>query len=215
MRNHFNDQLAQLNRELIQMGGLCEEIIEIVAKAMTGWEDDLIKRVTTLGAEIDESERTIETLCLKLLLQQQPVASDLRQISAAMKMITDMERIGDQAEDIAEIITHLNCRVERESVQIREMAEETMQMVREAVDSYVRQDLELAHKVMKHDDIVDEYFVSIKKSLIDVITANPSDGEYALDLLMIAKYCERIGDHCTNIAEWVEFSVTGVHKDCQ
>ena len=130
MRNHFNDQLAHLNRELIQMGGLCEEIIEIVAKAMTGWEDDLIKRVTTLGAGIDESERTIETLCLKLLLQQQPVARDLRQISAAMKMITDMERIGDQAEDIAEIITHLNCRVERESVQIREMAEATMQMVR-------------------------------------------------------------------------------------
>ena len=215
MRNHFDNQLAQLNQELTRMGEECEEIIEIIARAMTGWEDDLIKRVNTIGAEIDESERTIETLCLKLLLQQQPVASDLRQISAAMKMITDMERIGDQAEDIAEIITHLNCRVERESVQIREMAEETMQMVREAVDSYVRQDLELAHKVMKHDDIVDDYFVSIKKSLIDVITANPSDGEYALDLLMIAKYCERIGDHCTNIAEWVEFSVTGVHKDCQ
>ena len=215
MRNHFDNQLAQLNQELTRMGEECEEIIEIVARAMTGWEDDLIKRVNTIGSEIDESERTIETLCLKLLLQQQPVASDLRQISAAMKMITDMERIGDQAEDIAEIITHLNCRVERESVQIREMAEETMQMVREAVDSYVRQDLELAHKVMKHDDFVDDYFVSIKKSLIDVITANPSDGEYALDLLMIAKYCERIGDHCTNIAEWVEFSVTGVHKDCQ
>ena len=215
MRNHFDNQLAQLNQELTRMGEECEEIIEIVARAMTGWEDDLIKRVNTIGAEIDESERTIETLCLKLLLQQQPVASDLRQISAAMKMITDMERIGDQAEDIAEIITHLNCRVERESGQIREMAEETMQMVREAVDSYVRQDLELAHKVMKHDDIVDDYFVSIKKSLIDVLTANPGDGEYALDLLMIAKYCERIGDHCTNIAEWVEFSVTGVHKDCQ
>ena len=215
MRNHFNDQLAHLNRELIQMGGLCEEIIEIVAKAMTGWEDDLIKRVTTLGAEIDESERTIETLCLKLLLQQQPVARDLRQISAAMKMITDMERIGDQAEDIAEIITHLNCRVERESVQIREMAEATMQMVREAVDSYVRQDLDLAHKVMGHDDIVDDYFIKVRTSLIDIIAANPADGEYALDLLMIAKYCERIGDHCTNIAEWVEFSVTGVHKDCQ
>ena len=215
MRNHFNNQLAQLNRELIQMGGLCEEIIEIVAKAMTGWEDDLIKRVTTLGAEIDESERTIETLCLKLLLQQQPVARDLRQISAAMKMITDMERIGDQAEDIAEIITHLNCRVERESVQIREMAEATMQMVREAVDSYVRQDLDMAHKVMGHDDIVDDYFIKVRTSLIDIIAANPADGEYALDLLMIAKYCERIGDHCTNIAEWVEFSVTGVHKDCQ
>ena len=215
MRNHFDNQLAQLNRELIQMGGLCEEIIEIVARALTGWEDDLIKRVTTLGAEIDESERSIETLCLKLLLQQQPVARDLRQISAAMKMITDMERIGDQAEDIAEIITHLNCRVERESVQIREMAEATMQMVREAVDSYVRQDLNLAHKVMKHDDIVDDYFINVRTALIDIIAANPADGEYALDLLMIAKYCERIGDHCTNIAEWVEFSVTGVHKDCQ
>ena len=215
MRNHFNDQLAQLNRELIQMGGLCEEIIETVARALTGWEENLIKRVATLGAEIDESERTIETLCLKLLLQQQPVARDLRQISAAMKMITDMERIGDQAEDIAEIITHLNCRVERESVQIREMAEATMQMVREAVDSYVRQDLDLAHKVMGHDDIVDDYFIKVRTSLIDIIAANPADGEYALDLLMIAKYCERIGDHCTNIAEWVEFSVTGVHKDCQ
>ena len=215
MRNHFNNQLEQLNRELIQMGGLCEDIIEIVARALTGWEEDLIKRVTTLGAEIDESERTIETLCLKLLLQQQPVARDLRQISAAMKMITDMERIGDQAEDIAEIITHLNCRVERESVQIREMAEATMQMVREAVESYVRQDLDLAHKVMGHDDIVDDYFIKVRTSLIDIIAANPADGEYALDLLMIAKYCERIGDHCTNIAEWVEFSITGVHKDCQ
>ena len=215
MRNHFNDQLAQLNRELIQMGGLCEEIIEIVARAMTGWENNLVKRVATLGAEIDESERTIETLCLKLLLQQQPVARDLRQISAAMKMITDLERIGDQAEDIAEIITHLNGRVERESVQIREMAEETMQMVREAVDSYVRQDLDLAHKVMGHDDIVDDYFIKVRTSLIGIVAANPADGEYALDLLMIAKYCERIGDHCTNIAEWVEFSVTGVHKDCQ
>ena len=215
MRNHFNNQLEQLNRELIQMGGLCEDIIEIVAKALTGWENDLIKRVATLGAEIDESERTIETLCMKLLLQQQPVARDLRQISAAMKMITDMERIGDQAEDIAEIITHLNCRVERESVQIREMAEATMQMVREAVESYVRQDLDMAHKVMGHDDIVDDYFIKVRTSLIDIIAANPADGEYALDLLMIAKYCERIGDHCTNIAEWVEFSVTGVHKDCQ
>ena len=215
MRNHFNDQLAQLNREMTRMGSRCEEIIELVAKAMTGWEDDLINRVTTLGADIDESERTIETLCLKLLLQQQPVARDLRQISAAMKMITDMERIGDQAEDIAEIITHLNCRVERESVQIREMAEATIQMVREAVDAYVRQDLELAHTVMNHDDVVDNYFMQIRTSLIDIIRNNPNDGEYALDLLMIAKYFERIGDHCTNIAEWVEFSVTGVHKDCQ
>ena len=215
MRNHFDNQLALLNQEMTLMGGLCEEIIELVAKALTGWEDDLRSRVAVLGSEIDESERTIEALCLKLLLQQQPVARDLRVISAAMKMITDMERIGDQAEDIAEIITHLNCRVENESTQIREMAEATMRMVREAVDAYVKQDLELAHAVMKHDDIVDNYFLSIRKSLIAIIAANPDDGEYALDLLMIAKYFERIGDHCTNIAEWVEFSVTGQHKSCQ
>ena len=215
MRNHFDNQLALLNQEMTLMGGLCEEIIELVAKALTGWEDDLLNRVAVLGTEIDESERTIEALCLKLLLQQQPVARDLRVISAAMKMITDMERIGDQAEDIAEIITHLNCRVEHESTQIREMAEATMRMVREAVDAYVKQDLELAHAVMKHDDIVDDYFLSIRKGLIAIIAANPDDGEYALDLLMIAKYCERIGDHCTNIAEWVEFSVTGQHKSCQ
>ena len=215
MRNHFDNQLALLNQEMTRMGGLCEEIIELVAKALTGWEDDLRSRVAVLGNGIDESERNIESLCLKLLLQQQPVARDLRVISAAMKMITDMERIGDQAEDIAEIITHLNCRIERESVQIREMAEATMRMVREAVDAYVKQDLDLAKKVMKHDDIVDNYFIQIKKGLIAIIAANPDDGEYALDLLMIAKYCERIGDHCTNIAEWVEFSVTGQHKSCQ
>ena len=215
MRNHFDNQLALLNQEMTRMGGLCEEIIELVAKALTGWEDDLLNRVSILGSEIDESERTIESLCLKLLLQQQPVARDLRVISAAMKMITDMERIGDQAEDIAEIITHLNCRVEHESIQIREMAEATMRMIREAVDAYVKQDLDLAKKVMKHDDIVDNYFIQIKKGLIAIIAANPDDGEYALDLLMIAKYCERIGDHCTNIAEWVEFSVTGQHKSCQ
>ena len=215
MRNHFDNQLALLNQEMIRMGGLCEEIIELVAKALTGWEDDLRSRVAVLGNGIDESERNIESLCLKLLLQQQPVARDLRVISAAMKMITDMERIGDQAEDIAEIITHLNCRIERESVQIREMAEATMRMVREAVDAYVRQDLDLAKKVMKHDDIVDDYFLSVRKGLIAIIAANPDDGEDALDLLMIAKYCERIGDHCTNIAEWVEFSVTGQHKSCQ
>ena len=215
MRDFFQEQLNELKRELTIMGSNCEEIIALASRALTDMDDELVRKVATIGAQIDESERTIETICMKLLLRQQPVARDLRQISAAMKMITDMERIGDQAEDIAEIITHLNCRVERESVQIREMAEATIQMVREAVDAYVRQDLELAHTVMKHDDVVDNYFMQIRTSLIDIIRNNPNDGEYALDLLMIAKYCERIGDHCTNIAEWVEFAVTGVHKDCQ
>ena len=215
MRNHFNDQLAQLNREMTRMGSRCEEIIELVAKAMTGWEDDLINRVTILGSEIDESERTIETLCLKLLLQQQPVARDLRQISAAMKMITDMERIGDQAEDIVEIIPFMNAHPDEKFPKIQEMAKAAQTMVTEAVDAYVDQDLELAKKVMAADDVVDDYFAQVKNGIIDIIAAEPSQGEYALDLLMIAKYFERIGDHCTNIAEWVEFSVTGVHKDCQ
>ena len=215
MRNRFDEQLFELNREIIEMGAMCEEAIAMVAKALRTGDMELAHKVKENGSNIDQKERDIESRCMKLLLHQQPVARDLRQISAAMKMITDMERIGDQAEDIAEIITHLNCRVERESVQIREMAEATIQMVREAVDAYVRQDMDLAHTVMKHDDVVDNYFMQIRTSLIDVIRNNPNDGEYALDLLMIAKYCERIGDHCTNIAEWVEFSVTGVHKDCQ
>ena len=215
MRNRFDEQLFELNREIIEMGAMCEEAIASAVKALTTGDLELAGKVKTNASAIDQMERDIESRCMKLLLHQQPVARDLRLISAALKMITDMERIGDQAEDIAEIITHLNCRVERESVQIREMAEATMQMVREAVDSYVRQDLNLAHKVMKHDDIVDDYFIKVRTALIDIIAANPADGEYALDLLMIAKYCERIGDHCTNIAEWVEFSVTGVHKDCQ
>ena len=215
MRNRFDEQLFELNREIIEMGAMCEEAIASAVKALTTGDMELAGRVKTNSSAIDQMERDIESRCMKLLLHQQPVARDLRLISAALKMITDMERIGDQAEDIAEIITHLNCRVERESVQIREMAEATMQMVREAVDAYVRQDLELAHTVMQHDDVVDNYFMQIRTSLIDIIRNNPNDGEYALDLLMIAKYCERIGDHCTNIAEWVEFSVTGVHKDCQ
>ena len=152
---------------------------------------------------------------MKLLLRQQPVARDLRIISAAMKMITDMERIGDQAEDIVEIVPHMNAHADEKFPKIREMAKAAQAMVTEAVDAYVKQDLEMAYTVMKHDDVVDDYFNRVKNGIIGIIAENPNDGEYALDLLMIAKYFERIGDHCTNIAEWVEFSVTGVHKDCQ
>ena len=140
---------------------------------------------------------------------------DLRQISAAMKMITDMERIGDQAEDIVEIVPYMNAHPDEKFPMIREMAKAAQTMVTEAVDAYVKQDLELARKVMAHDDVVDNYFTCMKNGIIHMIAAGPSQGEYALDLLMIAKYFERIGDHCTNIAEWVEFSVTGIHKDCQ
>ena len=215
MRNHFDEQLEQLNRDLTKMGSLCEEIIALAAKALTSWEDDLVKRVAAMDAEIDKMERTIESLCLRLLLQQQPVATDLRVVSAALKMITDMERIGDQAEDIAEIITFLKGRIAPESVQIGEMAKETIAMVTGSVEAYVDKDLERAQKVLAHDDIVDTYFDCVKKNLIEMIARNPEDGEFALDLLMIAKYFERIGDHATNIAEWVQFSVTGVHQSAE
>ena len=213
MRNQFDRQLALLNEELIKMGALCEEAISLAARSLASENAALAYKVASVDREIDDMERSIEALCLKLLLQQQPVATDLRVISAALKMITDMERIGDQAEDIAEIVTYLNGRTAEECVQIRQMADETRKMVSESVNAYVRQDISLAHAVLAHDDIVDNYFDTVKNNLIDMIASNPADGEYALDLLMIAKYFERIGDHATNIAEWVVFSVTGIHKE--
>ena len=213
MRNFYHEQLAQLNEELIKMGADCEEIIGLAARALTDCSDHLTEETTRIGAAIDERERTIETICLKLLLRQQPVAKDLRQISAAMKMITDMERIGDQAEDIVDLIPKMSGTAEEEPLQ--KMAIAAQKMVTEAVDAYVKQDLALAKKVMGDDDIVDAYFNQVKSDIIAMIAANPEDGEYALDLLMIAKYFERIGDHCTNIAEWVEFSITGIHQPCQ
>ena len=215
MRNRFDEQLFELNRELIEMGAMCEEAIASAAKALRTADLELADRVRANGAAIDQMERDIEGRCMKLLLHQQPVARDLRLISAALKMITDMERIGDQAEDIVEIVPHMVVHADEKYPKIREMAKETMRMVTDAVDAYVRQDLALAHAVMEHDDIVDDYFCRVRQGIIDIITADPTDGEYALDLLMIAKYFERIGDHATNIAEWVEFSVTGKHKSCQ
>ena len=215
MRDFFQEQLKELNRELVKMGADCEDIIALASDSLTGWNEGFAKNVSVIGARIDEGYRTVENICLKLLLRQQPVARDLRVISAAMKMITDMERIGDQAEDIVDLIPKMEVRPDEKYPKIREMAKAAQAMVTEAVDAYVRQDLELAKKVMAHDDIVDDYFTQVKSGIIQIIAAEPSQGEYALDLLMIAKYFERIGDHCTNIAEWVEFSVTGIHKDCQ
>ncbi|MBQ7027667.1 MAG: phosphate signaling complex protein PhoU [Ruminococcus sp.] len=213
MRSRFDEQLNTLNTEMIEMGALCEESIALASKALTTGDVSLAERVSALSADIDQKERDIESRCMKLLLQQQPVARDLRQISAALKMITDMERIGDQAEDIAEIITYLKGKTAEETVHIRDMAAETISMVTDSVDAYVKKDTELAKSVIGHDDKVDEYFDRIKGSLIKMIAENPENGEYALDLLMIAKYFERIGDHATNIAEWVIFSVTGQHKN--
>ncbi|MBQ8195419.1 MAG: phosphate signaling complex protein PhoU [Oscillospiraceae bacterium] len=213
MRSRFDEQLNILNTEMIEMGALCEEAIALASKALTSGNVELAENVSAISSDIDHKERDIESRCMKLLLQQQPVARDLRQISAALKMITDMERIGDQAEDIAEIITYLEGRTAEETVHIRDMAAETISMVTDSVDAYVKKDTELARSVIVHDDKVDEYFDRIKDSLIKMIAEDPENGEYALDLLMIAKYFERIGDHATNIAEWVIFSVTGEHKN--
>ena len=213
MRNLYQQQLWSLNQELIQMGAACEEIIALAAQSLTDYSGALEEKTTQVGAVIDESERTIEDICLKLLLRQQPVARDLRLISAAMKMITDMERIGDQAEDIVDRIPKMA--KSAESSHLQAMAKAAQAMVTEAVDAYVKQDLDLAKKVMGDDDVVVDYFNQIKSGIIAMIATDPADGEYALDLLMIAKYFERIGDHCTNIAEWVEFSLTGIREECQ
>ena len=198
MRSKFDEQLALLNRDLTKMGSLCEEALALAAKALANADGQTAAKIAPIDSEIDQMERTIESLCLKLLLQQQPVARDLRQISAALKMITDMERIGDQASDIAEIIGFLNGRIGTDAQYICQMAVAAMRMVTE--------------RTIQHDDVVDDLFLKVKESLIQMISENPKDGEYALDLLMIAKYFERIGDHATNIAEWVVFSVTGVHE---
>ena len=212
MRNRFDRQLLELNNELIQMGSLIEQAIEMGISALVKQDVEKAEQAIKFDVEVDEQEKTIEALCMKLLLQQQPVAKDLRLISAALKMITDMERIGDQADDIAEILL---CRAGRPlsaGDTLRDMAQATIRMVSESVDAYVRQDVDLAQQVIAADDEVDGYFDRIKAHLIDRIAKGVDDGEATLDLLMIAKYYERIGDHATNIAEWVMFSVTGVHK---
>lgn len=212
MRSQFDKQLEQLNTKMIEMGAECENIIALSAKALLDGDTKKALMAKNQGHKIDQMEREIESICLKLLLQQQPVAKDLRIVSAALKMITDMERIGDQAEDIAEIIITLNGRTGEECHGIRKMAEATIKMVTDSIDAYVRKDLKLSKSIRAYDDVVDKDFAEIKHTLIKMIAENTADGEYALDLLMIAKYFERIGDHAVNIAEWVEFSVTGVHK---
>ena len=213
MRRHFDEQLALLNRELIEMGAMCERAISMASQALLEADKPLAAKVGPLDGEIDRKERNIEAMCLQMLLQQQPVARDLRQISAALKMITDMERIGDQAEDIAEIIGFLNEKGVENSVLMRDMADAAIHMVTESVDAYVRQDPERAEKVIADDDVVDRAFEQVKQDLIERISRNPGAGGYFLDLLMIAKYFERIADHAVNIAQWVIFAATGVHRE--
>ena len=210
MRNKFEEQLEQLNVELIKTGALCEDAISTAAKALLENDLKLAKQVKPIELEIDQKEREIEGLCMRLLLQQQPVAGDLRQISSALKMISDLERIGDQASDIAELLPYLTQGdIAGSKVHIKEMAVATIQMVTESVDSFVRRDLPLAQKVMADDAAVDQMFNRVKGELIALIGENRESGEFCVDLLMVAKYFERIGDHAVNVAEWVQYAITG------
>ena len=211
MRKTFDEQLMQLNREMITMGSLCEKVIAMAAKSLLEGDKELAAKVVHSDSEIDQKEREIEAMCLKLLLQQQPVARDLRIVSSALKMITDMERIGDQSADIAEIVTVADLTASDDTLHIGNMARAAIKMVTGAVDAFVSRDVKAAVEVIKYDDVVDDLFNKLKHELISIFGTSPEKGEYALDLLMIAKYFERIGDHATNIAEWVVFSITGRH----
>ncbi len=222
MRDKYNEQLQELNEELIQMGSLCEECISRVMLALSGDKENnedklhnILTNVYHTDAEIDEMEKTIETLCLKLLLKQQPVASDLRLVSSALKMISDMERIGDQCADIADIakyLEHENAGEILNAVPLQEMAAAVTRMVTEAVDSFVGRDLEKAREVIASDDTVDALFEKTRADIAGLAAKYPEKGMVLLDVLMVAKYFERIGDHATNIAEWVEFAMTGEHE---
>lgn len=212
MRNKFDEQLEYLNEEMINMGNLCQQVIsKAIQVTMDHGDGSLQNEVLDIDSEIDRKEREIENICMKLLLRQQPVATDLRVISSALKMISDMERIGDQASDIVELAKFLKDNDMKHTIHLDEMADEVIKMVDESVDSFVNKDLYMARTVIISDDIVDNYFDDIKKRLVKLIAENQNDGEEFIDLLMIAKYLERIGDHATNIAEWVEYSILGKH----
>ena len=211
MRNKFDEQLGRLHVELIQMGAVCEEAISAAAEALLKGDASLAAAAVEAERDLDRREREVENLCLKLLLQQQPVARDLRDISAALKMISDLERIGDQAADIAELASYVRVPDGSGVLHIADMTRAVIGMVTDSVESFVRKDLELARAVCAADDKVDALFSQVKQELIDMLSADAAWGQQGLDLLMVAKYLERIGDHATNVAEWVEYSITGVH----
>ncbi len=212
MRNKFDSQLEKLNLELITMGALCEDAISASVKGFLDDDDALCQKAVETEDEINRKERDIESFCMKLLLEQQPVARDLRVISSALKMISDMERIGDQAYDIAEIAKFIKNSNVKSKIHIKDMAIAATKMVTDSVDSFVKKDVKLARAVMAYDDKVDNLFNCVKDELVQLITEDKANGEFCIDLLMIAKYLERIGDHAVNIAEWVEYSITGTHR---
>ena len=209
MRARFDEQLEILNKELIEMGALCENAIAMAAKVLSDCNTKMAAKVPELSADIDRKERDIETMCMKLLLQQQPVARDLRTISSALKMVTDMERIGDNSGDIAEIVTMANIKASDNTEHIQDMARATIKMVTDSIDAFVKKDITLANAVIAYDDVVDGFFDEVKTDLIEQFGNPESNGEKVLDLLMIAKYFERMGDHAAEIAKWVLFSITG------
>ena len=215
MRTKFDEQLFQLNQEMMHMGTMIEEAIQKAIEALVKQDVEIAKTILNGDEEVDREQKRIENICFNLLMQQQPVAKDLRVISAAMKMVTDMERIGDHAADIAEVTMMMANHPYIEKLElINQMASETTMMLIQSIEAYVEKDMEKAQAVIKHDDVVDELFDKVKQKLIQMIHKNPEDGEQATDLLLVAKYFERIGDHATNIAEWVIFSLdrTGTVK---
>lgn len=211
VRNKFDEQLHRLHAEMMAMGGMIERAIRAAGDLLQTRDLDRARDLIGRDDEVDRKEREIEALCLRLIIMQQPVARDLRVISAALKMITDMERIGDQAADIAELVTYTDLSQSRNLAHISEMAQAVIGMVTESIDAFVRRDCALAEEVIRSDDTVDELFCAVKSDIIAMIAQDASCGERAVDTLMIAKYLERIGDHATNIAEWVVFSLTGTH----
>lgn len=210
MRTKFDEQLRQLGMEMTHMGNLIEKNIQDAVQALLSQDTETARRIMAEDELVDQEQKKIENICFQLLIQRQPVARDLRTITAALKMVTDMERIGDHAADISELtIAMAAVPYPLRGENIRKMAGETIVMLLDAVNSYVNKDIEKAHSVIAHDDIVDNYFVKVKADLIEVIRENPEYGEHAADLLLVNKYLERIGDHATNIAEWVIFALNG------
>ncbi len=212
IRTLFDDELSLLNTELIKMGALCERAVRSALNVYFLGKKADAETANKLEKEIDSKERDIEDLCMKLILRQQPVAGDLRLISSAIKMISDMERIGDQAQDIADIAINIDSEEINDHVHIRNMSETALSMVSKSIDAFVKKDVSTAEEVIKMDDIVDEGFDKIKEELIQAVREDSKKSEEYIDILMIAKYIERIGDHAVNIAEWVEYSVTGAHR---
>lgn len=214
MRDNYLKKLEQMQKELLEMGMLCEEAIQKTYRLLVSEQEreELVKAIDVLEREIDAKERRIEADCIQLFLQQQPVASDLRLISSALKMITDLERIGDHATDIAEILETGSIKVPVKDIDLAKMAEIAMDMINRSVESYVQKDLEMAREVIDRDDVLDELFINVRKEIIRCSAEGIYTNDQTLDLLMIAKYYERLGDHATNVAEWVEFSLTGKHR---